>query len=155
MPSSSVSIISKCTIYPDHKSPIKKTLKLSVSDLPMLSCQYIQKGVLLSRPSLPIDSLISLLKLSLSTTLSHFPALAGRLTTDPVGHVYITCDDSSVEFIRARAKHLFIDDILSPLDVPVCFREFFAFDNTLSYSGHYKPLAAVQVTNHMIGLKFY
>ncbi|XP_058215527.1 BAHD acyltransferase DCR [Rhododendron vialii] len=146
MPSSSVSIISKCTISPDHKSPIKKTLKLSVSDLPMLSCQYIQKGVLLSRPSLPIDSLISFLKLSLSTTLSHFPALAGRLTTDPASHVYITCDGSGVEFIQARAKHLFIDDILSPLDVPVCFREFFAFDNTLSYSGHYKPLAAVQIT---------
>lgn len=146
MPSSSVSIISKCTISPDQKSTIKKALKLSVSDLPMLSCQYIQKGVLLSHPPLPVDSLVSILKLSLSKTLSHFPALAGRLTTDPAGHVHILCNDSGVEFVHARAKHLFLDDILSPLDVPICFREFFAFDNTLSYSGHHKPLAAVQVT---------
>ncbi|KAH7866368.1 hypothetical protein Vadar_019432 [Vaccinium darrowii] len=146
MPSSSVSIISKCTISPDQKSTIKKALKLSVSDLPMLSCQYIQKGVLLSQPPLPVDSLVSLLKLSLSKTLSHFPALAGRLMTDPAGHVHILCNDSGVEFVHARAKHLFVDDILSPLDVPICFREFFAFDNTLSYSGHHKPLAAVQVT---------
>nr|AGT37414.1 anthocyanin 5-aromatic acyltransferase [Vaccinium dunalianum] len=146
MPSSSVSIISKCTISPDQKSTIKKALKLSVSDLPMLSCQYIQKGVLLSQPPLPVDSLVSILKISLSKTLSHFPALAGCLITDPAGHVHILCNDSGVEFVHARAKHLFVDDILSPLDVLICFREFFAFDNTLSYSGHHTPLAAVQAT---------
>uniref|UniRef100_A0A5B7BZK8 Putative BAHD acyltransferase DCR n=1 Tax=Davidia involucrata TaxID=16924 RepID=A0A5B7BZK8_DAVIN len=143
--SSSLVIISRCTVIPEHKSTIK-SLKLSVSDLPMLSCQYIQKGVLLSRPPLPLDSLISLLKLSLSKTLSHFPALAGRLSTDPDGHVRIVCNDSGVDFIHAKAKHLFIDNILTPLDVPYCFKEFFAFNNTLSYAGHYKPLAAVQVS---------
>uniref|UniRef100_A0A5B7BNE9 Putative BAHD acyltransferase DCR n=1 Tax=Davidia involucrata TaxID=16924 RepID=A0A5B7BNE9_DAVIN len=145
MPSSSVVIISKCTVFPEHKSTINN-LKLSVSDLPMLSCQYIQKGVLLSRPPLPIDSLISLLKLSLSKTLSHFPALTGRLSTDLDGHVHILCNDSGVDFIQAKAKHLLIDNILAPIDVPNCFKEFFIFDNTLSYAGHYKPLAGVQVT---------
>ncbi|XP_059667936.1 BAHD acyltransferase DCR [Cornus florida] len=146
MPSSSVAILSKCTVFPDHKSNLKR-LKLSVSDLPMLSCQYIQKGVLLSRPPhLQFDSFIPLLKLSLSLTLCHFPALAGRLSTDPDGHVQILCNDAGVEFVQARAKHLFIDDILAPLDVPNCFKQFFTFDNTLSYAGHYKPLTAVQVT---------
>ncbi|GFY83744.1 HXXXD-type acyl-transferase family protein [Actinidia rufa] len=145
MPSSSVSIVSKTTVFPQHKSTIK-SLKLSVSDLPMLSCQYIQKGVLLSQPPLPIDSLLSLLKLSLAKTLFHFPALAGRLSTDTAGHVHILCNDAGVEFIHARAKRLLVDDILAPIDVPSCFKEFFAFDKTLSYAGHKKPLAAVQVT---------
>ncbi|KAL6987749.1 hypothetical protein U1Q18_013497 [Sarracenia purpurea var. burkii] len=145
--SSSVSIISKSTVLPEHKTTIK-TLKLSVSDLPMLSCQYIQKGVLLPRPPplLSAETLISLLKLSLSKTLTHFPALAGRLTTDSDGHVHILCNNSGVQFIHGSAKHLYADDILRPLDVSACFRDFFAFDNTLSYSGHYNPLAAVQVT---------
>lgn len=150
--SSSVSAISKCTIYPEQKSKIK-SLKLSVSDLPMLSCQYIQKGVLLSLPHIPSDSLISLLKLSLSKTLTHFPALAGRLSTDTAtAQIHILCNDSGVQFIHSRAKNIFSHDILTPLDVPNCFKSFFAFDDTLSYAGHYKPLAAVKVTELADGL---
>ncbi|XP_052173331.1 uncharacterized acetyltransferase At3g50280 [Diospyros lotus] len=148
MPSSSVTISSKCTILPDRNSPIiKTTLKLSVSDLPMLSCHYIQKGVLLSSPPLPPDSLIPLLKRSLAATLSFFPPLAGRLSTDAAGHVHIVCNDAGVEFVHAKAKHLFVASILAPgADVPSCFKEFFVFDNTLSYAGHHMPLAGVQVT---------
>ncbi|KAK1426964.1 hypothetical protein QVD17_15646 [Tagetes erecta] len=139
----SITIISKCTIHP-HKSSIINSLKLSVSDLPMLSCQYIQKGVLLSQPP---QNLIPLLKLSLSKTLSHFPPLAGRLSTDSHGHVHIICNDSGVEFIHAAANHLRIEQILQPnCDVHPCFKSFFAFDNTVSYAGHRQPLAAVQVT---------
>ncbi|KDP24482.1 hypothetical protein JCGZ_25046 [Jatropha curcas] len=146
MPSSSTTIISKCTIYPDHKSSIK-TLKLSVSDLPMLSCQYIQKGVLLSYPPYSVDDFITSLKRSLSTALAFFPALAGRLSTDPDGHVHIVCNDAGVDFIQAKARHLFIDDLISPhLDVPDCVKGFFTLDRMLSYSGHSKPLAAIQVT---------
>lgn len=146
MPSSTnTTIISASTVYPDQTSTIK-TLKLSVSDLPMLSCQYIQKGVLLSAPPYSIDDLITSLKHALSTTLSHFPALAGRLETDPSGHVHIVCNDAGVEFIQAKAKRLSIQHILSPLDVPNCVKGFFAYDGTISYSGHSKPLVAVQVT---------
>ncbi|KAI7996463.1 BAHD acyltransferase DCR [Camellia lanceoleosa] len=143
--SSSVSTISECIVFPQHKSAIK-SLRLSVFDLPMLSCEYMQMGVLLSQPPLPISSLISRLQRSLSTTLSYFPALAGRLSTHPSGHLHILCNDSGIEFVHAEAKHLFIDDILIPVDVPNCFKEFFAFDNTLSYAARHKPLAAVQVT---------
>ncbi|KAI3788543.1 hypothetical protein L2E82_01312 [Cichorium intybus] len=142
----SVAIISRCKIYPD-KNSIIKSLKLSVSDLPMLSCQYIQKGVLLSQPPLPPHDLIALLKLSLSKTLSHFPALAGRLSTDNQGHVNIICDDSGVEFIHATATQFLTHQILVPnCDVHPCFKIFFAFDKTLSYAGHHQPIAAVQVT---------
>jgi hypothetical protein len=143
--SSSLLIISKCKIYPESKSTIN-SLKLSVSDLPMLSCQYIQKGVLLSQPPLQFHHLISLLKQSLSETLTYFPALAGRLSTDSDGHVHILCNDSGVDFIQSTAQHLFTDDLLASGDLPYHFREFFAYDNTLSYAGHYKPLVAVQVT---------
>ncbi|KAA0045051.1 hypothetical protein IC582_020354 [Cucumis melo] len=145
MPSSTTAILSNSTVFPDRKSTIKK-LKLSVSDLPMLSCHYIQKGVLLPSPPSSFPDLILSLKRSLSAALSHFPALAGRLTTDHDGAIYLLCNDAGVDFIEAKAKHLSLDSLLSPLDVPVCFRAFFAFDRTLSYLGHNKPLAAVQVT---------
>lgn len=153
MPSSSVLIISKSTVYPECKSNIH-SLKLSVSDLPMLSCQYIQKGVLLSQPPFETTSdLLSHLKISLSTTLTHFPPLAGRLQTDPQGHVHILCNDSGVEFVHAKALHLSTPPLLpSNLDIPASFRKFFQFDNTLSYAGHYKPLVAVQVTELKDGL---
>ncbi|KAI4353240.1 hypothetical protein L6164_002205 [Bauhinia variegata] len=147
MPASAATLISKCTIYPDQKSAIK-TLKLSVSDLPMLSCHYIQKGVLLTSPPYSIDDLLVFLKHSLSVALTHFPALAGRLMTDDDGYVHILCNDAGVEFVHAKAKHLAISNIYSPsiVDVPNSFKEFFTYDKTISYSGHYNPLAAVQVT---------
>ncbi|KAK2378886.1 putative acetyltransferase [Trifolium repens] len=147
MPSSSTTIVSKCTIYPNQKSSIKP-LKLSVSDLPMLSCHYIQKGILLSTPPYSFEDLIQTLKTSLSITLSHFPPLAGRLTTDSDGYIYITSNDAGVDFIHSKAKHLTINTVLSPslIDVHPCFKEFFAYDMPVSYSGHQNPLAAVQVT---------
>ncbi|XP_044472660.1 BAHD acyltransferase DCR-like [Mangifera indica] len=145
MPSSSTCVVSKCTIYPDQKSRIKK-LRLSVSDLPMLSCQYIQKGVLLSNPPYSVTEFVSFCKQSLSATLSHFPALAGRLITDSEGHVSIICNDAGIDFIEAKATFFNVYNLLSPLDVPDSFKEFFTFDRTLSYAGHNKPLAAVQVT---------
>lgn len=147
-------LISKCTIHPDQKSTLPD-LKLSVSDLPMLSCQYIQKGVLLSRPLLPTDALLPLLRRSLSQTLSLFPPLAGRLSTNPSsGHVYITCNDAGADFIHAIASSISLFDVLSPLYVPDSVRDFFcfAFDGALSYNGHFHPLLAVQVTELADGL---
>ncbi|CAI0424343.1 unnamed protein product [Linum tenue] len=112
----------------------------------MLSCHYIQKGVLLPRPPYSSTDLITFLKHSLSLALSHFPALAGRLVTDPTGHVHISCNDAGVEFIHAKAGHLFLRDILTSGDVPEFVKEFFPFDNTISYSGHSRALAAIQFT---------
>ncbi|KAL5721116.1 hypothetical protein ACHQM5_013714 [Ranunculus cassubicifolius] len=142
---SSMSIIFRCTVTPQTQSSLT-TLKLSVSDLPMLSCQYIQKGVLFATPPFPIDSLLALLKCGLSQTLTHFPPLAGRFTTDSNGFVHITCNDLGAEFVHADAKNSSIHDILSPIHVPSFIKEFFAFNGNVSYDGHYKPLLAVQVT---------
>ncbi|GMI87229.1 hypothetical protein like AT2G39980 [Hibiscus trionum] len=145
MPSSPLILLSKTMIFPDQKSNIGN-LKLSVSDLPMLSCHYIQKGCLFTRPSIPINSLVSLLKQSLSKTLSFFPPLAGRLHTDEKGYIYITCNDAGVEFHHAQCASRFIRDVIGPVHVPELVKEFFTFDKTVSYQGHYKPIMAVQFT---------
>ncbi|KAL5539151.1 hypothetical protein UlMin_045483 [Ulmus minor] len=148
---SSPTLISNSTVFPDQQSTIGD-LKLSVSDLPMLSCHYIQKGCLFTRPNLPIDSLIVLLKQGLSQTLSRFPPLAGRLMTNSDGYVFITCNDAGVDFIHANAGTVYIRDILDTTHVPDCFKEFFSFDRTVSYLGHFRPIMAVQVTELADGL---
>jgi hypothetical protein len=144
-------LISKCTVFPDKKSTLGD-LKLSVSDLPMLSVHYIQKGGLFTSPPIPIESLVALLKSGLSQALSHFPPLAGRLRTDSNGYVYITSNDEGVEFIHATATKLYICDILAPPDVPDCVKEFFALDRTVSYDGHFKPILVVQITELADGI---
>lgn len=154
MPSSASSaptFLSKCTVFPDQPSTMGN-LKLSVSDLPMLSCHYIQKGCLFTQPTIPLHTLIPLLKSALSRTLSLFPPLAGRLTTDSHGYVYIACNDAGVDFIHANAAALRVCDLLSTLDVHECFKEFFTFDRKVSYTGHYSPILAVQVTELADGL---
>ncbi|XWS56685.1 hypothetical protein CRYUN_Cryun09bG0106900 [Craigia yunnanensis] len=145
MPSSPSILVSKSTIFPDQKSNLGD-IKLSVSDLPMLSCHYIQKGCLFTLPPTPIDSLIALLKQSLAKTLSFFSPLAGRLYTDQDGYIYITCNDAGVEFHHSKCATWFIRDVIGPIHVPELVKEFFSFDKTVSYHGHYKPIMAVQVT---------
>lgn len=148
---SSPTLVSKCTVFPDLKSTLGD-LQLSVSDLPMLSCHYIQKGCLFTRPSMPIESLISNLKLSLSHTLSQFPPLAGRFKTDSDGYIYIACNGEGAGFIHKNGTIWSIRDVLSPVHVPEFVKSFFAHDRTISYDGHDKPLLCVQVTELADGL---
>lgn len=140
-----VTLLSKSTISPSEKSSLPD-LKLSVSDLPMLSVHYIQKGCLFTHPPFPISQLISLLKINLSHTLTRFPPLAGRFVTDSDGYVYINCNDDGVDFVHATATHICIRDVIGSIDVPHCVNEFFPLDRTVSYRGHFIPLLAVQVT---------
>lgn len=141
----STTLLSKCTVFPARKSS-SPDFKLSVSDLPMLSTHYIQKGGLYTRAPFPVSDLISLLKTSLSQTLTLFPPLAGRLVTDSDGYVYIACNDAGVNFVHATASHVFVRDIIGSIDVPEEVKEFFAFDRTVSYQGHFLPILAVQLT---------
>ncbi|PKI46640.1 hypothetical protein CRG98_032982 [Punica granatum] len=149
----SVTVVSKCTVFPDRKSTLED-LKLSVSDLPMLSCHYIQKGCLFTSPpnDVPSEALVSLLKRGLSQALALFPPLAGRLMTDPDGHVHISCNDAGVLFLHASASDLAICDVLGPVHVPECIKGFFALDRTVSYCGHFEPIMAVQVTELKDGI---
>ncbi|KAJ0705279.1 putative shikimate O-hydroxycinnamoyltransferase [Helianthus annuus] len=138
-------IISKTTIYPGTPSTLPD-LKLSTSDLPMLSCHYIQKGNLFLRPPFAFSDLLIRLQHALSKALTLFPPLAGRLVTDSNGYVYITCNDAGAHFIHANATHVNVTDIISPIHVPDCVNGFFAFEKMVSYNGHFNPLLAVQVT---------
>ncbi|PWA41155.1 Chloramphenicol acetyltransferase-like domain-containing protein [Artemisia annua] len=145
-----VEIIEKTTIFPVKKSTLPN-LKLSVSDLPMLSCHYIQKGNLFTKPpatTISILDLVSKLKSALAKTLVHFPPLGGRLVTDDKGYVYITCNDAGVEFVHANSStyNLSVSDVLAPTHVPDCVKSFFAFDRMVSYAGHKNALLGVQVT---------
>ncbi|XP_010264391.1 PREDICTED: uncharacterized acetyltransferase At3g50280-like [Nelumbo nucifera] len=149
--SSSLMIISKCIVFLEHESSLG-LLKLSVSDLHMLSCHYLQKGLFYTHPPLPIDSLLSFLKRGLSKTLIYFPALAGRLIIDDDGYVYISCNDAGIDFLHANAAHLPIRDILSPIHVLDSIKELFAFDRTISYDSHFKPIATVHVTDLADGI---
>lgn len=153
-----VTAVSRCTVVPDRPSALGK-LKLTVSDLPMLSCHYIQKGVLFTRPTIPSSHLLPLLRRALSRALSHFPPLAGRLSTDADDVVYIDCNDAGVEFVHAVGNGVTVADVMgrSPEqcysdDVPAVVKEFFVFDCLVSYQGHFRPLAAVQVTELADGL---
>ncbi|KAL8470339.1 hypothetical protein ACS0TY_032986 [Phlomoides rotata] len=149
----SLTLLSKCRVFPAEKSSLPD-LKLSVSDLSMLSCHYIQKGCLFTRPPFTISELIHLLKRSLSHSLTHFPPLAGRLTTDPDGYVYITCNDAGVDFTHADGSDIYVRDLLASDDgdVPGEFKSFFAFDYTVSYEGHFRPILTVQVTELADGI---
>lgn len=138
-------LVSKCTVFPDQKTNLGD-MKLSVSDLPMLSCHYIQKGGLFTRPPMSIDSLVSLLKRALAQTLCRFPPLAGRFKRDSDGYIYITCNDEGADFVHKNGTVWSICDVLSPVHVPEFVRSFFALDRTVSYEGHRLPLLTVQVT---------
>ncbi|CAN0909651.1 Uncharacterized acetyltransferase At3g50280 [Linum grandiflorum] len=113
----------------------------------MLSCHYIQKGALFSKPQFPFSSLCLLLKSSLSHTLTLFPPLAGRLSTDPTtAAVYIACNDSGADFLHASAPSISVLDIIGSVRGPEFVNGFFAMDRTVSYQGHHRPILAVQVT---------
>ncbi|KAK4778168.1 hypothetical protein SAY87_018355 [Trapa incisa] len=149
LPEEAVVVVSRCMVHPSVGSAMGD-LKLTASDLPMLSCHYIQKGNLFHRfPNPPIPSshsLLSLIRLGLSRALTYFPPLAGRLITDHKGHVYITCNDAGAELLHARADNMSVADILLPKHVPKSVNKLFALDRTVSYEGHFKPILAVQVT---------
>ncbi|KAL5203045.1 hypothetical protein ABZP36_013997 [Zizania latifolia] len=151
-PAATVTVVSKQTVRPDgcHGASAVGDLRLSVSDMPMLSCHYIQKGLFFQPPAVPMASLVSSLVSALSRALSVFPALAGRLVTLPDGRIVIRCcdDAAAVEFYHAVAPALSLDDFLVPnADVPTRMTKYlFPMDRTVSYEGHRRPLTSFQLT---------
>ncbi|PWZ11378.1 BAHD acyltransferase DCR [Zea mays] len=153
-PPSGIAVVSRQHVRPDAASAqAVGDLALSVSDLPMLSCHYIQKGLFFPAPDLPMPSLVLLLRSSLSRALAAVPPLAGRLVTlpDDDGRVVVRCNDGAgVDFLHAVAPGLSLDDFLVPgADVPTKLtKDLFPMDmdRTVSYEGHRRPLASFQVT---------
>jgi len=150
-PCGSLTFISKCKVVPEKNSTLGD-LKLSISDLNMLLCHYIQKGCLFTAPSLPSQALIPHLTKALSHTLSLFPPFAGRLKTDVDGYVYIACNDAGVDFIHATAADISVADLLSPTDVHPIFKQLFPYPHKISYTAHSSPIMAFQVTEFADGV---
>ena len=133
----------------------KRPMYLSPWDLAMLSANYIQKGLLFTKPPTAnadedfIKSLLDRLKYSLSVTLVHFYPLAGRLVTQknenpPSSLIFVDCSNSpGAKFIYADLD-MTISDILSPIDVPSIVQSFFDHDRAVNYDGHTMPLLSVQ-----------
>uniref|UniRef100_A0A0D9WH54 Acetyltransferase n=1 Tax=Leersia perrieri TaxID=77586 RepID=A0A0D9WH54_9ORYZ len=150
-PATSVTVVSKQTVRPDGvSSSAVGDVKLSVSDMPMLSCHYIQKGLFFPPPGVPIASLVSSLVYALSRALAVFPALSGRFATLDDGRIVIRRDDdyAAVEFYHAVAPALSLGDFLLPnADVPTRLtKDLFPMDRTVSYDGHRRPLTSFQLT---------
>ncbi|KAL9231183.1 hypothetical protein vseg_006440 [Gypsophila vaccaria] len=153
-----VNHVSECYIKPRYEvEEAKKPFYLTPMDLPMLSYQYIQKGLLYNKPSLINDEKFSIhrflesLKHSLSLALVHFYPLAGQFVTDVDEErheslVYVDCNKGrGVRFIHATLD-MTVSDILSPTDVPEVVQSFFDHDRAVNHDGHTRPLLSVQIT---------
>ncbi|KAI3870454.1 hypothetical protein MKW92_017917 [Papaver armeniacum] len=166
--------ISTCIVRPagrqaDERTP--KKIDLTVWDLTLLPHQYMQRGLLYTKPTPvkyhysnqeeeeSINNIITHLKNSLAKTLDHFYPFAGRLATtihddneDTRYSVYINCDSSGAEFIHATMG-VSVADIINPIYVPLdIVRSFFSLEGVLNYHGLSKPLLSIQVTELIDGI---
>ncbi|KAJ0024881.1 hypothetical protein Pint_08743 [Pistacia integerrima] len=156
--------ISECFVKPQYVSEdMKEPCYLTPWDLAMISVQYIQKGLLFTKPPEAyaqenfISTLLDKLKHSLSLTLVHYYPLAGRFKTvttqsPPSYVVFVDCNDSpGAKFIHASLD-LSISDILSPTYVPVVVQSFFDHDRAINHDGHTTSLLSIQVTEMVDGI---
>uniref|UniRef100_A0A7N2QY77 Transferase n=1 Tax=Quercus lobata TaxID=97700 RepID=A0A7N2QY77_QUELO len=150
--------ISESFIKPQYAlEESKRPLYLTPWGLAMLSANYIQKGLLFTKPPTTnadedfIKSLLDKLKYSLSVTLVYFYPLTSRLVTQknenpPSSLIFVDCNNSpGAKFIYADLD-MTISNILSPIDVPSIVHSFFDHDRAVNYDGHTMPLLSIQVT---------
>ncbi|KAE9614297.1 putative transferase [Lupinus albus] len=127
-------VISTTTMKaPSHNNNTKTTHKIHLNpwDLNFLTLETIQKGLLFHNPhnieeQQDISIQIQHLKNTLSSTLSFFPLLSGRLDIILNEHEdnknatsYILCNNSGVLFVHAVAENTSVSDILPLLAVQV------------------------------------
>lgn len=160
--STAVEHISECFIKPMYEvEELKHPYYLGPWDLPFLSGNYIQKGLLFAKPNshseYSITKLLESLKQSLSLTLVHFYPLAGQLATrvDEDHHECLVFIDPNkgpgARFIHVNLQ-MTISDILSRADVPLVVRSLFDHDGAVNHDGHTRPLLSVQVTELLDGI---
>nr|XP_043608470.1 uncharacterized acetyltransferase At3g50280-like [Erigeron canadensis] len=162
---STVTIVSECFIKPLHDlSPeTKQPLHFAPFELSFLNFNYIQKGLLFSKPpenkGFSITAFLDDLKNSLSATLTHFYPLVSRLATriqddhNPPSYV-IYLDPKNrpgVKFIYAKTDATILD-IINPTYVPLIVGSFFDLNNAISHDGHTLPLVSIKVTELTDGI---
>ncbi|KAL1163731.1 hypothetical protein V6Z11_A06G021300 [Gossypium hirsutum] len=156
MDSSTVRIISECSVTPQHVSEeSKQPFYLSTWDLVMLSVHYIQKGLLFTKPAPGdyceqnlINNVLVRLKRSLSIAPVHLYPLAGRFATkieqNPKSHfVCVDCNNSPGAKLIHAAADMSVSDIVSPTYVPLVVQSFFDHDRAINYKGHTRPLLSI------------
>ncbi|WJX23868.1 hypothetical protein P8452_13051 [Trifolium repens] len=167
----SVNVISTSTIQAPiiHNSTTTTTknshqiINLTPWDLQFLPLGTIQKGLLFHQP-IPTQNQINHLKQTLSTTLSFFPPLTGRLiithhtTTSPNNtSCSIICNNLGVLFIHAKANNTSITNILQPNNnfvVPPIVHSFFPLNGVKNYqaTSQSQPILAIQLTELTNGI---
>lgn len=129
-------------------------IDLTPWDLQFLLYPTNKKGLLYHHPV--ASDQIQRLRHSLSSALSFFEPLAGRLKVteheDSTVSCSVTCNNAGVNFIHAAAKNTCVADILKPTYVPSVVRSFFPFNGVTNYEGTSKSLLAVQVTELADGI---
>ena len=156
--------ISESFIKPQYATEdSKRPLYLTPWDLLILSTNYIQRGLLFTKPPAAyaqedfIKTLLDRLKHSLSATLVHFYPLAGRLVTQknenpPSSLIFVDCGNGpGAKFIHA-SLNMTVSDILSPIDVPSIVQSFFDHNRAVNYDGHTMSLLTIQVTELKDGI---
>ncbi|KAL5063985.1 hypothetical protein RYX36_025722 [Vicia faba] len=157
----SVKVISTGTIQaPSHNNGNStQTIQLTPWDLQFLQLETIQKGLLFHQPTLASNqNQINHLKQTLSTTLSFFPPLTGRLIiTQHNDHnnnasCSILCNNVGALFVHAIAENTTVSDILQPNYIPPIVHSFFPLNGVKNHEATSQPILAVQVTELSNGI---
>ncbi|XP_058765844.1 uncharacterized acetyltransferase At3g50280-like [Vicia villosa] len=162
----SVKVISTSTIQaPVHNNGNStqnqnQTIELTPWDLQFLPLETIQKGLLFHQPILSSNqNHINHLKQTLSTTLSFFPPLTGRLIithhndqNNNNASCSIICNNVGALFVHAKAENTTVSDILQPNYVPPFVHSFFPLNGVKNHESTSQPILAVQVTELSDGI---
>jgi hypothetical protein len=133
-----------------------EVVNLTPWDLRRITVDYIQKGVLLPKPTAGGQYVhaVEHLKSSFSRAIGRFYPLAGRfaVAADANGRLTIAlrCSDEGAEFVHAVAPGITVADITGPLDViPRVVWSFFPLTGMLgtdAAADTSRPVLAAQVT---------
>ncbi|KAK1407584.1 hypothetical protein QVD17_39204 [Tagetes erecta] len=163
--STPVKLVSECFVKPiDDLAPeAKQPIHFTPFELPWLTFQYSQKGLLFAKPQssetqgFSMTAFLNDLQHALSATLTHFYPLAARFTTKkqetpPSYVVYLDpAKTPGVRFVYAKADAT-VSDILSPPHVPLLVHSFFDLSDAVSHDAHTLPVLAIQVTELVDGI---
>ncbi|KAM3393153.1 hypothetical protein ACQJBY_014019 [Aegilops geniculata] len=157
-----VQILSRRMVKPEHhassRPPEPETVHLTQWDLPRITVEYLQKGVVLPKPSAGSAHAVEHLASSFARALVRFYPLAGRFAVAPVASadarpglmIFISCNDQGAEFVHAVAPGVAVADISGPLRViPRVVWSFFPLNGMLGADAAVDPslpLLAAQVT---------
>uniref|UniRef100_A0A0D9X5A3 Acyl-[acyl-carrier-protein] desaturase n=1 Tax=Leersia perrieri TaxID=77586 RepID=A0A0D9X5A3_9ORYZ len=150
-----VQIVSRRMIRPDFtglpQPPERETtIHLTPWDLPLLTVEYIQKGVLLPKPPTGEgdEHFVEHLASSFARALGRFYPFAGRLAMDEHGayiSVSLRCSNAGAEFVHATAPDV---AAASPHVIPRVVWSLFQLNGLVNADAAFSslPILAAQVT---------